>query len=231
MQDALWNLRHSASEHIPGKLSLCIGLPVMIRNNDATELCITKGQEGHIVGWKSGIGSRGQVVLDTLFVKLYHPAKNINIEGLPENVVPLMKIKKSVKCTFPNGVSIPVRRSQVHVLPNFAMTVYSSQGKTRPNNVVILNSCRDHLSYYTALSRSSTAEGTVIIQGFNPSKITCGASGYLRQEFRELELMDEISWLRFEDRLPSVLNGHLRNAIIRQYQNALKVNHMCQRCS
>ena len=49
MQDALWNLRHSASEHIPGKISLCIGLPVMIRNNDATELCITKGQEGHIV--------------------------------------------------------------------------------------------------------------------------------------------------------------------------------------
>ena len=219
MQDALWNLQHSASEHIPGKLSLCIGLPVMIRNNDATELCITKGQEGHIVGWKLGIGSRGQVVLDTLFVKLDRPAKKINIEGLPENVVPLMKIKKSVKCTFPNGVSIPVRRSQVHVLPNFAMTVYSSQGKTRPNNVVILNSCRDHLSYYTALSRSSTAEGTVIIQGFNPSKITCGASGYLRQEFRELELMDEISRLRFQDCLPLIINGHLRNAIIRQYQN------------
>ena len=219
MQDALWNLRHSASEHIPGKLSLCIGLPVMIRNNDATELCITKGQEGHIVGWKSGIGSKGQVVLDTLFVKLDCPAKNINIEGLPENVVPLVKIKKSVKCTFPNGISIPVRRSQVHVLPNFAMTVYSSQGKTRPNNVVILNSCRDHLSYYTALSRSSTAEGTVIIQGFNPSKITCGASGYLRQEFRELELLDEISRLRFEDHLPPIINGHLRNAVIRQYQN------------
>ena len=143
--------------------------------------------------------------------------KKINIEGLPENVVPLMKIKKSVKCTFPNGVSIPIRRSQVHVLANFAMTVYSSQGKTRPNNVVILNSCRDHLSYYTALSRSSTAEGTVIIHGFNPKKITCGASGYLRQEFRELELMDEISHLRFENNLPSIINGHLRNAIIRQY--------------
>ena len=219
MQDALWNLRYSASEHIPGKLSLCIGLPVMIRNNDATELCITKGQGGHIVGWKSGIGSRGQVVLDTLFVKLDHPARKINVEGLPENVVPLMKIKKSVKCTFQNGVSIPICRSQVHVLPNFAMTVYSSQGKTRPKNVVILNSCRDHLSYYTALSRSSTAEGTIIIQGFNANKITCGASGYLRQEFRELELMDEISRLRFDDCLPSIINGHLRNAIIRQYQN------------
>jgi len=190
----------------------------MIRNNDATELCITKGQEGHIIGWKSVIGSRGQLVLEILYVKLDRPAKNINIEGLPENVVPLMKIKKSVKCTFPNGVSIPIRRSQVQVLPNFAMTVYSSQGKTRPDNVVILNSCRDHLSYYTALSRSSTAEGTIIIQGFNPNKITCGAPGYLRQEFRELELMDEITRLQFEDKLSPTINGHLRNALIRQYQ-------------
>ena len=48
MQDVVWNLKHSSSEHIPGKLSLCIGLPVMIRNNDAKELCITKGQEGHV---------------------------------------------------------------------------------------------------------------------------------------------------------------------------------------
>ena len=30
MQEVIWNLRHSASEHVPGKLSLCIGLPVMI---------------------------------------------------------------------------------------------------------------------------------------------------------------------------------------------------------
>jgi len=38
----IWKLPHCASENIAGKLSLCIGMPVMIRNNDATELCITK---------------------------------------------------------------------------------------------------------------------------------------------------------------------------------------------
>ena len=129
-----------------------------------------------------------------------------------------MRIKESVNCTFANGVSVPICRSQVHVLPNFAITVYSSQDKTRPTNVMILNSCRDHLSYYTALSRSSTAEGTVIIQGFNPSKITCGAYGSLRQEFRELELMDEITQLKFCDKLPLSINDHVRNALIRQYQ-------------
>ena len=80
MQDAVWNLQHSASDHIPGKLLLCIGLSVKIQNNDATELCITKGKEGHVVGWKSGIGSRGQLVLETLYVKLDQPTKSINIE-------------------------------------------------------------------------------------------------------------------------------------------------------
>ena len=60
-----------------------------------------KGQEGHVVGWKSGVGSRGQLVLETLYVK-------------------------------------PIRQSQVQILPKFAMTVYASQGKTRPDNVVIL---------------------------------------------------------------------------------------------
>jgi hypothetical protein len=39
--------------------------------------------------------------------------------------------------------------------------------------------------------------------------------GYLRQEFRELELMDEITRLRFEDKLSP---SNLRNALIRQYQ-------------
>jgi hypothetical protein len=43
LQKIIWNLPHSATSHFPGKLSLCIGMPVIIRNNDATELCITMG--------------------------------------------------------------------------------------------------------------------------------------------------------------------------------------------
>ena len=48
-QYQIWNVRHGSTEHFAGKLSLCLGMPVMIRNNDATELCITKGQEGFVV--------------------------------------------------------------------------------------------------------------------------------------------------------------------------------------
>jgi hypothetical protein len=61
-------------------------MPVMIRNNDATELCITKGQEGFVVGWQSEKGPHGKRILDTLFVKLHKPAKVIQIPGLPEKM-------------------------------------------------------------------------------------------------------------------------------------------------
>ncbi|KAF8181577.1 hypothetical protein BJ912DRAFT_854550 [Pholiota molesta] len=117
-----------------------------------------------------------------------------------------------------DGGKIGVRRQQVLVLPNFAMTDYASQGKTRPFNVVDLNHCKNHQSCYTALSRSSNAAGTVIIQGFSTNKITKGISGYLRQEFRELEMLNTITCLNYENKLPSTVSGSLRNQLIRSYQ-------------
>jgi PIF1-like helicase len=219
IQAMLWNLQHSASDHVPGKLSLCIGLPVMIRNNDATELCITKGQEGHVAGWQSAKGPNGQLILDTLFVKLDHPAKTIQLEGLPENIVPLTRSSKNIICETPSDVNISISRSQVSILPNFAMTDYASQGKTRDINIVDPMSCKSHMAYYTGLSRGSSASGTAILQGFDVNKITCGASGYLRQEFRELELLDEITALQFNNKLSSRVNGKWRNVIIDQYRD------------
>ena len=214
----VWKVRHGATDNFPGKLSLCIGMPVMIRNNDATELCITKGQEGFVAGWKSKKGPHGKRVLETLFVKLDKPPKNVQIPGLPQNVVPIVMATKTVECTFPNDLKESISRQQAWILPNFAMTDYAAQGKTRPHNVVHLNSCRSHLSYYTCLSRSATAAGTVIIQGFDPSKITRGCSGYIRQEFREHEILDDITRLRYEGQLPAHVQGNTRNSLIRSYQ-------------
>ena len=228
MQEMLWNLDHSQTDHIPGKLSLCIGMPVMIRNNDATELCITKGQEGIVAGWQSAKGPSGQNIIDTLFVKLDKPAKTIKLDGLPEDVVPLVRTSKNIQCKTPSDTELPISRSQVSVLPNFAMTDYASQGKTRLVNIVDLFSCRSHMAYYTALSRGSSAAKTAIIQGFDEKKITGGASGYLRQEFRELEILDEVTKLKFNGELPKTVNGRLRNIIIKQYRGIKGVSYCPQ---
>jgi len=106
------------------------------------------------------------------------------------------------------------------------MTDYASQGKTRPYNVVNLNDNHSHQSYYTALSHSATAAGTLITQSFHPQKITGGASGALRQEFRELELLDEITDLRYNGKLHKSVVGEQRNMLIMAFIQWKGMHHV-----
>ena len=149
------------------------------------------------VPWLDGLHlldhTYNQLMLDTLFVKLVKPPHEVNIPGLPSNTVPIPYTIKDIICILPSDQTIQLHQKQIHILPNFAMTDYASQGKTREYNVVDLQHCQIHQSYYTALSSSATAKGTAIIQGFDASKITGGASGWLYKEFRELELLNDIT--------------------------------------
>jgi hypothetical protein len=107
------------------------------------------------------------------------------------------------------------------------MTDYASQRKTHPFNVVDLTKCCSHQAYYTALSRSSTATGTLILTSFHPSKITGGASGALCQEFCELELLDNITKLRFEDKLSKkIAMADRRNTLIDLFQEYKGKNYI-----
>ena len=93
MREALWSLPPNCNKQlIPGTLSICVGLPVMIRYNEATELCMTRGQEGTVAGWQESIGPHGKPILDVLFVKLTKPPQNVKFDGLPVNVVPLTTV-------------------------------------------------------------------------------------------------------------------------------------------
>ena len=99
----------------------------------------------------------------------------------------------------------------------YCCSLYTSQGKTCPYNVVDLSHCQSHQSYYTALSRSATAQGTAIVQGFDVSKITGGLSGWLWKEFRELEILNDITLIRFNNMLPQTVLGHTRNGLINNF--------------
>ncbi|KAJ7433370.1 hypothetical protein B0H11DRAFT_1685288, partial [Mycena galericulata] len=100
------------------------------------------------------------------------------------------------------------------------MTDYSFQGKSKDVNVVDLNNCKDHFSYYTALSRGTSSNGTIILQGMDATKITRGIHGSLRQEFRELEILNDITRLWYDNVLPPPpdVNGVNRKALIREFQ-------------
>ncbi|KAF9035648.1 hypothetical protein BJ165DRAFT_1312378, partial [Panaeolus papilionaceus] len=215
VQKELWNQPTCCTnKFIAGKLSLCIGMPVMIGYNYTTELCMTRGQEGVVVGWQDAVGSCGQRVLDVLFVKLVNAPASVCLDGLPKDIVPIYPRSNTIVCSMPNGDKVIIRRKQVEVLLNFAMTDYASQGKTRVFNPIDLLSLTSHQGYYTALSRCATAAGTLILRGFILNMTMGGCSGFLHQEFRELELLDLKTIHEYEGSLPSSVSGNLRNDII-----------------
>ncbi|TEB24180.1 hypothetical protein FA13DRAFT_1639025, partial [Coprinellus micaceus] len=113
LQRQIWNITPSSTAHVAGKLSLCLGMPVMICHNDATELCITKGQEGLVAGWDSSTGPYGQNILETLYVQLINPPKNVKFEGLADNIVPIPKSKEKIYCMYKDDHQIRIEREQV----------------------------------------------------------------------------------------------------------------------
>ncbi|KAJ7934523.1 hypothetical protein B0H13DRAFT_1547733, partial [Mycena leptocephala] len=145
LQQKLWDAFPSTnSEMLPGKLTLCVGMPVLLRTNDATELCMTKGQDATVIGWDESVGPLGQRVLDTVFVKLEKTKRSVQIPGLPPNVVPLTRRVCHIPVLLEDDTLLSVMREQVTFLLNFAMTDYSAQGKSRPKNPVDLTNCKDH---------------------------------------------------------------------------------------
>jgi hypothetical protein len=219
LQNDLWDaLPCQTSEHIAGCLQLCIGLPVMIKANDATELCITKGQAATVVGWNASTGPSGQKVLETLFVKLVNPPEDVQLPDLPLNVVPMVRVSTHLTALLRDDSLLALAREQVMILIYFGLTDYGSQGISRNPNVVHLNDSRDHRSCYVALSRGYKAAETVIVQAWPTKKVTSGMSGFLRQEFRDLELLDEITKLRSEGKLPLTVTGIYRGQLIASYR-------------
>ncbi|KAJ3819332.1 hypothetical protein F5880DRAFT_1625653 [Lentinula raphanica] len=193
LQKIIWDLPTSSYDlNCPAILDICLGLPVIIRHNFATELSITKGQKGTVYAWHTTQGNFGQEVLETVFVLLDNPPSNVQIENLPLNVVPISRRKTSGYLALPDDTKICITRFQVDILPGFAMTAHASQGQSLNSNAVDLNTLNDHHAWYTALSRSRSAARTLILQGFDSSKITGGASGALRREYRELENLFEM---------------------------------------
>jgi len=111
LQKALWTLPHGSIEHVPGKLSICVGMPIMLHHNEATECCITKGAEGTVECWQASIGPHNMPMLDTLFIKLSNPPKTVQIEGLPDNVVPITRQSTKITCKLWNDDVVTINRN------------------------------------------------------------------------------------------------------------------------
>ncbi|KAK7035610.1 hypothetical protein R3P38DRAFT_2771234 [Favolaschia claudopus] len=82
------------------------------------------------------------------------------------------------------------------------------------NDVITLSSY-----YLTKFFKAKCQKAQKTIDtGMDPSEITKGISGFLRQEFRELELLNEITRRRFENELSDEVRGVNRRELIAAYR-------------
>ncbi|EKM77712.1 hypothetical protein AGABI1DRAFT_101451 [Agaricus bisporus var. burnettii JB137-S8] len=117
IQKYIWNTCPSNTGMIPGKLQLCRGLPVLIKHNFATELCITNGQEAIVEGWQSKRVDKDIQALEVVFVKLINPPTTVRFDILPDNVVPITPVNTVFSCSIPNNnVTVTIDRYSGHRL-------------------------------------------------------------------------------------------------------------------
>lgn len=145
---------------------------------------------------------------------------------MPENVIPIASSAKSIPCRLRDDSIIWISRNQPMILPNFAMTDFGSQGRTRLDNVVNLRHPRDHLAVYTALSRAPTLDGTLILSMFDTRLVCKGMVRGLRRELRELEILDDVTRMRFTGTLPPLLHGVTRSDVIHAYYKHFGLWHV-----
>ena len=62
-------------------------------------------------------------------------------------------------------------------------------------------------------------------------KIKGGITGFLRQEFHELEVLDDVTRLAFNNKLPNYIGGVTRKQIIYTYRKWKGVDHIPKRMS
>lgn len=203
------------TKNSPGAISLCKGIPVMLKRNDATELGITNGAEGTVVDWVvSSLPITDRPLLDVVFVALTNPVRPIQISGLPLNVVPVFRRTERFSLELENGQTRSFHRSQVPIVLNFAMTDYASQGRSRPENPIYLTPGRPFQSIYTSLSRTTTAAGTILLRPLDESRMRSILEPDLLNEFRSLETMNVLTRMRFNGTLDHAVKGVSRNELL-----------------
>jgi hypothetical protein len=150
---------------------------------------VVNGCVGKLVSVRYQVGDDGR--RHALSCVVEAPDTTLGImEELPDYHVVSLRDTTDIVFKHPHsGASVLVKRTQVPILPAFAMTAHKAQGKTLPACVVNFTGCHGTESPYVMVSRATSLEGLVILTPFSKDKICCRRSQDVRDEFRRLRYL------------------------------------------
>lgn len=194
-------------KELPNKIELAVGMKVMVTDNIETDLDLTNGARGEIVGIildpdEPTIGEGPVVHLQKLpayiLVKLTRTRAG-RLEGLDEHVIPIEPAHTTyhVKFSLPDGkiTQRTIRRRQFPMTAAYAFTDYRSQGQTIPFVLVDIGTpptgTLSLFNLYVALSRSSGRESIRLLRDFDDALFLKGHDPVLLAEDDRLESLNE----------------------------------------
>ncbi|KAJ8473925.1 hypothetical protein ONZ51_g7564 [Trametes cubensis] len=198
MQRGLWKMSSSATDDYLGHLPMFIGMKVMIRDNLAFGKRLVNGAEGIVK----------KVIYDVVDGKAYARVAYVQVPGagsvapdLDEDIVPIFPEKHKFNCTVTSGGVKSVKhvyREQLPLVPSYAYTDYKSQGRSLTTAIVDLKSAKSLQGVYVMLSRLRSLQGLLLLRSVTPGKVCMRLSQELRDELSRIDVLDEITRLRFE---------------------------------
>jgi ATP-dependent exoDNAse (exonuclease V) alpha subunit len=136
-----------------GRIPLVIGMPVIMSQNFDVPGGVVNGCIGTLLKVRYRLGTDGRRYATSCIIDAPDTVPNV-IPDLPDHhIVSLQDTTRiTLKHAYSKG-SISIKRTQLPVLPAFAITAHKSQGKTYSACVVNLTGCRGTESPYVMLSR------------------------------------------------------------------------------
>lgn len=185
----LTSLHSGKTKQRLGRIPLVIGMPVLVAQNFDVEGGIVNGSRGTVKRIRYVMGDGGKRYLRSVILEI----PGCSTEALPHLQtleIPILTDVTPMKFKHPyTHQSCTIKRTQVPVVPAFAMTAHRAQGQTMEKVIVDLESCRGTEAPYVMLSRARSLEGVLVLRPFSAARITCRLSQDARRERRRLEIL------------------------------------------
>ena len=198
---------------LPEFIHLAIGMKVMVTNNLQTDLDITNGARGVVVGIilnpdepppDEGPVNTLKYLPECVLVKLSR-TRAAALPGLDEGVIPIQRISTKTQIRI-RGKSRTVTRTQFPITGAYAFTDYRAQGQTIPYVVIDIasppTSGLSLFNLYVALSRSSGRNTIRLLRDFDDKMFLQGHVPELLEEDERLGELDDVTrewWTKMKE--------------------------------
>lgn len=214
LRDRLKSLHTGKTEQRAGLLPLVVGMPVMICSNFDVPNGVVNGCTGTLKEVRYTSDREGNRYAHSCVVLLPDSGEH-TLSNLSLGEVPILEDTCAMTFTNPHSHKrCSIKRTQLPIVPAFAITAHKSQGKSLPTAIVDIQSCRGTEPVYVMLSRVTSIERLRILRPFKIQKIQCRPSEDSRREAQRVSILEMRSAGANETVLHRFTGGSIEDKIV-----------------